>query len=324
MQEDPIELCEHSEMPRICMLAVGAWEGIALTLLDRETTERRLDRGIGGLAPSESDKGEDTRKRRKVAAALDDAVDEASAVTAKTERAVALFRGLVEGKALDPEALSAEVDSLLSLLERLDRQGRHREALRLARALSALLALLMRWAALVRSLGIALQSAERLGDAGAIAWAKHELGTLHLAAEPAGAERALGEAREIRERLGDRSGLVATDRNLQVLCQQLRQLLRDGKLMQKEGLLQSALRSPLFLAVVAALVLAAGGVAGGVIDVGGGGSNDQGVLDDDVFGDGSGVRPDGAGEGKSGDGEPGDGNGVPSDGGVRRRNARQR
>lgn len=163
--------------------------------------------------------GDDGKRRKKTASGrLADDVDKASDVTAKAERAVALFRALVEGNVLDPKLLSDEIDSLLDLLERLHRGGRWQEALRLARALSGVLALSLRWVELVRSLKIALQAADKLGDRAAGAWARHELGTLHLAAEDAaGAERRLGEAREMRQRVPDRRGLTATDRNLQVV-----------------------------------------------------------------------------------------------------------
>jgi hypothetical protein len=206
-------------------------------------------------------KGGDGGKLRKETAAgpLADVVGEASEAMLRAERAVALFRAVVEGNVLDPKLLSSEIDSLLALLERLDRGERWEEALRLGRALSGLLALTLRWVELVRSLNIALEAADKLGDSPAVAWAKHELGTLHLAAEdPAGANRELGEAREIRRRLRDRSGLATTERNLQVLCQQLRQLLRDGTLVQRRAVLRAV------LAVAVGLLLVAG-VAAAVV-----------------------------------------------------------
>ena len=208
-------------------------------------------------------KGGAGRPRNKSAVdPLANAVDEASESTAGAERAVALFTALVEGNVLDPKLLSSEIDVLVDLVERLDRRGRWKEALRLARALSGLLALTMRWAELVRSLKIALEAAEKLGDSHALGWANHELGTLHLAAEDtAAAERRLGEAREIRRRLDDRRGLAATNRNLEVLCQNLRQLLRDGRLVRRRTLLRPA------LGIVVALLVAAG-VASAVVTSG--------------------------------------------------------
>jgi hypothetical protein len=149
-------------------------------------------------------------------------VDEASAATAKIERALALGKGFADGKALDPAQLGLEADTLIELIERLDRQGRAKEALRLARAASKLYALLRRWLELLRALRTALDAAEKLGDLRAIGWAKHELGTFQLAGgDMAGAGRTLAEARQIRQRLGDPSDLAATERNLEVLAQQL-------------------------------------------------------------------------------------------------------
>ena len=149
------------------------------------------------------------------AEAAGDLVDEASTATAKVERAVAIGKGAAAGNVLDPAQLGLEADALLDLLERLDREGRAKEALRLARALSKLYSLLRRWAELLRALQAALRAGEKLGDLKTIGWAKHELGTFHLAGgDVDGAGRILGEAREIRRRLGDRADLAATEHNL--------------------------------------------------------------------------------------------------------------
>ena len=200
---------------------------------------------------------------RSVADVAVDTVDDASAVTAKAERAIALSEGVADGSALDPDQLMLEADSLLSLLERLDREGRWEEQLRLARALSNLLSLLKRWAALLRTLRSALRAGEKLGDFAGIGWAKHELGTLRIAAEDSrGAERDLREAAQLRERIGDRRGLALTNRNLGTLCEQLRRLLREDKLEQREQ------RIPRRLAVIAVAALALGFVVGGAIGAG--------------------------------------------------------
>lgn len=198
------------------------------------------------------------------ATAAADVVDDASAVTAKIERAVALGKGAAEGKALSPEQLALEVGTLLDLLERLDRRGKCKEALRLARALANLLMLLRRWAELLRTLRAALRAGEKLGDLRAIGWAKHELGTLRIAAgDVEGAERSLREARKIRETAGDRRGLAATNRNLQVLCERLREMLRGEELVRARGRYPS-LPQLLSLAVLFALLFG-GGVVAGVI-----------------------------------------------------------
>ncbi len=204
------------------------------------------------------------REPRGGADAVDDVVDDASEVTAKVERAVALGKGVAEGRALNPEQLGLEVSTLLDLLERLDRRERWKETLRLARALANLLMLLRRWAELLRTLRAALRAGEKLGDVSVVAWAKHELGTLRLAAGGIeGAERDLHRARELRERIGDRRGLAATNRNLQVLCERLQEMLRNEELVRPRGWPPSPLRL-LSLAVLFALLFG-GGVAAGVI-----------------------------------------------------------
>jgi hypothetical protein len=251
-----------------CTVAVGRYvlelgsppgTSISLPAQPREADSRSLARALK--------RGAAGKQKKADVGPLGDALGDASELTAKAERAVALFNGLAQGKVFDPKQLSGEIDALVRLLERLDREGRWREALRLAQALSALLALLMRWVELVRSLQVAVDAAQRLGDWPAVAWARHELGTLRLAADDvSGAERELEGARKIRQRAGDRRGLAATDRNLQVLCRRLRQLVRDGRLAPRGR----ALRFPRFgtpLTILAATLLLAGGVGGAVLAV---------------------------------------------------------
>jgi hypothetical protein len=190
-------------------------------------------------------------------------VEEASEATAKIERAVALGKGIGEGKALDPTQLGLEVGALLDCLERLDRKGRHKKSLQMARALATLLMLLKRWVDLLRTLRSALSAAEQLGDQEAIAWAKHELGTLRLAAgDLEGADRDLCQAREIRERIGDRRGLAATERNMAVLCRRLRTMLREKELVRRAARGRATPRLAL-LALLGAFLFAAAGFAAG-------------------------------------------------------------
>jgi hypothetical protein len=211
--------------------------------------------------------------KRSAVDAVADTVNDAAAVTGKIERAVALGKGAAEGKALDPEQLVIEVDSLVGLLERLDREGRWKEALRLARAVSTLASLIKRWLALLRALRAALRAGEKLGDLEAIAWAKHELGTLQLVAgDVNGAERNLREALETRERIGDRAGVAATARNTQALCERLRRMLRERELVQRGGGRRVLRLSPLLVVLFALLALALGGGAGAMLASGGDGS----------------------------------------------------
>jgi uncharacterized repeat protein (TIGR02543 family) len=190
-------------------------------------------------------------------------VESAGEATARVEDGVGLVKDVLDGVLLDPQRAVKDVDLLLELFERLVKEGRLSEALRLARTVNGALALLMRWATLVRTLRTALCAAEKLGDKPAIAWAHHELGTLHLAAEiPAAAQQHLEQARTIRRELGDAEGLAATEHNLVHLCRQLRDLLRDGRFQTprwrgRRALLLAAAMTLFFFvvgAVAAALV----------------------------------------------------------------------
>jgi tetratricopeptide (TPR) repeat protein len=203
--------------------------------------------------------------------AVDELVDEASAATAKVEKALALSKGVSEGRILDPAQLGLVADTLLDLLDRLDRKGRAKEALRLARVISKIYSLLRRWMELLRALRTALRCAEKLGDMDAIGWAKHELGTLQLAAgDVAGAHRTLSEAAKIRERLGNSRDLAVTERNLGRL---LERLPPQGHL----GHGGTDARPPtlrLLPAILVGAVLFGAGVAGGAV-VGGSSDSNQ-------------------------------------------------
>lgn len=199
------------------------------------------------------------------APALAGEIDEAANTTSKIEKAVALCKGAAEGHALDPDQLALEVGSLLDCLERLDRKKEHKKALQLTRSLSTLLMLLKRWASLVQTLRVALRAGNALGDDSAVAWARHELGTLHLAAgDVKSADRDLRQAREIRERIGDRRGLAATNRNLGALCERLRNMVRDEELVRRAPARRPPLRRTLVAATIAAALFAAGIVIGSI------------------------------------------------------------
>ena len=148
------------------------------------------------------------------AGAVEAAIEDAHAVAGRIDRAAALFTRIARGD-LDVATVAGELEGLLDLLRRLDRAGRYKEALRLARVLARLLALASRLAALVTTLRIAVEAAVALADSKALAWALHELGTLALGAGDAeAAGRDLGEARRLREETGDLAGLEATEHNL--------------------------------------------------------------------------------------------------------------
>jgi hypothetical protein len=190
------------------------------------------------------------------------AVDDAADVTSKVELALSLFTQIVQER-LDAAAIGGEVEALLDLLGRLDREERWEESLRLARALAKLLALLQRWLQLLQSLRAALRAAKRLEDVGGQAWALHEQGTLYLAAEKhADAASLLSEAHDLRYRLDDTHGLTVTDHNLQVLCKMLRGRLHPPSL---RSWLERIVERPMTALILAMSLLLLGGVAGAVI-----------------------------------------------------------
>jgi uncharacterized repeat protein (TIGR02543 family) len=211
--------------------------------------------GAGGLA-----RALEQERERTLGEAAEKKVDTAAEVTAFTEEAVDIFRDVAAGE-FDLRDVSGRVDLMLDVLQRLDKEGRWEEALRLGRALSGGLALLFRWIDLVRSLRLIRTAAEKAGKPAVVAWSEHELGTLHLAAgDNAGADRHLEEARRIREEIPDRAGLGATDQNLEVLCRQLRGELRQERRQSGRG------RRRLTVALAAVLLLLIGGVAGAALD----------------------------------------------------------
>jgi PKD repeat protein len=203
---------------------------------------------------------------RTGAAVLEGVAKDASDVAGKVERVVGLFTEVAEGRT-DPASISDEVGVLCDLVQRLDREGRWKEALRLVRALAVLLALLERWIELLRSLRVALGAAERLADDLGKAWAQHEQGTWHLAADKhAEADELLGRARDLRRRIGDRRGLAVTERNLQALCQALRAGLHSPRPDPwPHRFLERILRNPLLALVLAMSLFLVGGAAGTVI-----------------------------------------------------------
>ena len=152
-------------------------------------------------------------------AATEQTIEEAASVTGRVERALQLFTAVAQGR-IDQQTAVREADALIGVLERLDREGRHADAFRLARALTGLLALLLRWVALVQAIRIALNAARALTDKAGEAWARHELGTLSLGAEDAQAANGeLEQALRLRERVGDEAGAQVTRHNLAVLEQ---------------------------------------------------------------------------------------------------------
>ncbi len=189
---------------------------------------------------------------------LEGLLEDASAVTSRCEKSLRLFNAIAQGRALDPKVVSDEVDALVTLVGRLDRAGHREEALRVARDLSALLALLLRWLDLVRSLRLALRTARSLGDLPGEAWALHELGSLHLVAgDPAGASTHLAEAVRIKSQLGSGHGRCASRHNLDAASRDLAEDARDARARRSR-------RIPLLATVFALALLTGGGTALGL------------------------------------------------------------
>ena len=146
-------------------------------------------------------------------AALEELDERAADVTDKIEHAHALLKDVLSGR-FDRAFVMREIDGLLGLSERLDRDGRYEEQVRLARALHGLLATMFRWLDLIRMLRRALRSAKASNDQAGQAWALHELGTLHLSAgDTETAERLLRDALRGERRL-DAVGSCTTRHNL--------------------------------------------------------------------------------------------------------------
>ena len=189
-------------------LELGSSDGTFVLFEPESEHEQANALGAALRAPEATEVPEPTATDR-----LEEVLGEASTLTEHSQRCLRLFTEIAEGSR-DPHAISDEIDALLALLGRLDREGKHKEVLRLARDLAALLALLLRWLDLVRSLELALRTARALGDQRAVAWALHELGTLQLAAGDAtSAADRLQEAVRLKEQVGGR-GRCASRHNL--------------------------------------------------------------------------------------------------------------
>ena len=196
------------------------------------------------------------QKRGGLSAAIGGFVAKGTEIADRCEQARSLTRALVN-RELTVGEINAQADPLLDWFERLDKEKRWEDSRELARAITTLLALLLRWADLIRSIGVTLQIAERVRDFEIVAWARHELGTLQLAAgDLAGADRGLSEAQRLRREAGDDDGLAATERNMGELCRRARARLHERR---------SPRRSAYALLLAALLLLILGGLAGATI-----------------------------------------------------------
>jgi PASTA domain len=225
---------------------------------------------------SKTDKAQGRRNAKALRAALAEAGKEqqpvtplegvenleatADAVTDRVEHANKVFKALAEGQHLDPRFLTGEIGALIGLLDRLDREGRYEEEIRVAKALHGLCVLAFRWLDLIRSLRRALAAAEAVGDEAAQAWASNELGALHLCVGNAKkASEHLERARGLYEGLSDPAGRCATRHNFDSARRDVArplQLKAPRRLLSASGSVR-----PLVAGVVGAAVLAVLGIA---------------------------------------------------------------
>jgi chitodextrinase len=235
--------------------------------------------GAGSFAQFEGD--DEDENARELAAALDEperppvavaAIEEfeetADEVTSRIEKADEYLRSAAAGELLDLDNLTGEIDSLLDLCARLDKQGRFDEELKLMRSLNGLLALCLRWWDLIRSLRALLRSATGAKHAPAQAFAHHELGSLHLCAgQPAEAAKHLGEALRLEDVMGDLAGRCATRHNLDSSHRDLA--------MRSSGGVRPPRRLQRLVVLAGALAIAGGSGAGIALAIHGDGGNDH-------------------------------------------------
>jgi PKD repeat protein len=203
--------------------------------------------------------------------------ERASSAMRKVREVLERFTEIAEGR-IDAGTLGKWGDELLDRMKGLDPDEHWQERLQVLRTLVVLLVLLGRWLELAQSLSDAVQAAKRIGDKGARAWALHELGTLHLAAEQnAEADDDLSEALRLRMKPGGGEGLRVTEANLGKLCKRLRSQLHHAAFTDPQpsvspardeptpGPLGWLVHKPVLLLVLGLAVLIAGGVAGAAI-----------------------------------------------------------
>jgi tetratricopeptide (TPR) repeat protein len=207
------------------------------------------------------------RERATTLEAVEKLEDTADAVADRVEHANGLFKAVTEDRLFDRDLVTGEIGALLGLLERLDRERRYDEEIRVAKALHGLCVLTFRWLDLVRSLRSALDAARAVGDESGQAWALNELGALHLCAgDPKKAEKYLERALEFQEGLGDAANRCATRHNLD-------SARRDSA---RPIQIRGPRRLILLGAVGALLFFGGGGAALGLIVSGGDGSGGGG------------------------------------------------
>jgi hypothetical protein len=231
-------------------LAIGAEAGTRAA--PAPAPERRARRKLSEARRAPS-------RTARAAQTLETAGGEIESTIEAVERADELVSMLAKGVTLDPKVLEQQVNRLLDLVDRADREGRLDDQLRLARSLVALLALVPRWLALLEVLERLAGAAASVGDAVAEGWARHELGTLALATDDAQAATAeLEHALRLRRDAGDAAGAEVTGHNLELVpiaaegAERERVRIRRRRLLLAAGVIVAAV----LLGIGAAAVLA--------------------------------------------------------------------
>src|SRR5438067_3168471 len=138
-------------------LEVGSPAGTAISQVPGESAHAGPEQAA--LSRAVSDRASTRTKPAAAVEEIDAASVQADQVTTQVERGLKLWTEIASGR-LDVAAVNGEIDSLLALLQKLDREERFKEQLQLARALSRILAVALRWLDLLRSLRDLLAAAE--------------------------------------------------------------------------------------------------------------------------------------------------------------------
>jgi hypothetical protein len=188
---------------------------------------------------------------------------ETEALTTATEIAEALdgtfelLRNALEEHQLAADALLGEAGILLHVLELALKQQRHKDVVKLGRAVVSALVLALRLGAAERALELIAESARLVGDPATQSWALHELGALALVlGDPQRAFAMAGQAERLASRGTDPVAKSLTRRSLAIIEQAALTHPPDRASGRRRLALRPARRR--WLALLAALALLAG------------------------------------------------------------------
>jgi hypothetical protein len=134
------------------------------------------------------------------------------------ERALAFLKQLATDLPETTYQAFQSVDSIWQGIQWAIAHQRWTDALQLGQAIERTLALSGQWDRWLDVLNATLQSAQALGDQGAIAWSLHQMGIRASGLNnPTQAQELLTQATQIRASLGDQAGAAASRHNLDIL-----------------------------------------------------------------------------------------------------------